>query len=269
MKSKVIAISVVAVLVWCGVWATAHSAGIENSQGIDGLVLEGSINQAAYVLGEPVRARFQFVNESGSAVSVPSRGVEVGSLKILISEKVDGEYKEYVGAGWGTLRGRPVELKPGSTHAYSEVSILWNGKPNLPNFSEEELKQALRGRLATEYAFDKPGIYWLKGLSFAGKSLDPIESRAIPIEIKEPMGEDAAVWRRIKGNREIAYLIQQAAFDTDVGSKKQALIEDVEQIIVEHPGSVYSKYLQPNLDKFKAAELRRNEAMRKAVVRDN
>ncbi len=263
-KRKILAITVTAVFLWCVVWAVAGD--VSNPQtGNGGLVLQSRLNKENYMLGEPVKAEFKLVNSGEATVVVPSGGVEVGSLKIFIADKKNGEYKEYRGSGWGTETGRPLDLKPGLTHEYSEVTILWNGKSKLIHFSEDEMKEALRGRISTEYAFQVPGVYWVKGLSYFGTDFKPIESDPIRIEIKEPAGEDLEVWKQIKGNREIAYLMQKGAFDTDIESNKRELISNLEQILIEHPGSVYSSYLRPNLEKFKADEIRRKEMLQKAM----
>lgn len=268
-KRKNLTIAITAILLWCAVWTVAGNVGNQQTEN-DSLVLKGSINKESYMLGEPVRAQFKFVNNGETTKTVPSDGVEVGTLKVFIADRENGEYKEYRGSGWGTEKGRPLDLKPGLTHEYSEVTILWNGKSTkLIHFSEDERREALRGRISTEYAFQVPGVYWIKGLSYVGTDFKPIESKPIRVEVKEPTGEDLEVWTQIKGNREIAYLLQKGAFDTDDESTKQELISTVDQILNEHPESVYSSYLRPNLEKFKADEIRRKEMLKKAMQPKN
>lgn len=254
-----------ALLLWCIVWAQGEHVDGRLTVN-DGLVLQGVTKQPTYVLGEPVRIQFSFANNGQTKRLVPSEGVEAGSLKIFVANKENGEYKEYRTAGWGTERGRPLDLEPGSKHHYPEVTILWNGKPKLNHFSDVELNEALRGRIATEYAFQEPGVYFIKGSSFVGEDFQPIESEPIRLEILKPGGPDLAVWTRIKGNMEIAYLMQRSSFNTEDRSKKQALTSEIEQILSEYPNSVYSSYLRPNLEKFKADELRRKEMLKNATI---
>lgn len=267
-KVKIMAVTVTAAFLWCVVWVLAGSVVDQHTRN-DGLTLEGRVGKDSYTQGEPVSAQFKFVNNGDAAKLVPSGGVEVGGLKILVANKEDGEYREYRGRGWGRRRGKPLELQPGMAHQYTQVTILWNGKSKLTHFSEDEMKEALRGRISTEYAFQMPGVYWIKGLSYVGADFKPIESKPIRVEIKEPTGVDMEVWKQISGNKEIAYLLQNGAFETDDESRKQELISKVEQIVAEHPESIYSDYLRPNLEKFKADEIRRKEMLQKAMKRTN
>lgn len=260
---KILSTCVMAVLL--SVYCVGQGESVDSRLTLnDGLVLQGVTKQPTYVLGEPVRIQISFANNGQTKRLVPSEGVEAGSLKIFVANKENGEYKEYRTAGWGTERGRPLDLEPGAKHHYPEATILWNGKPKLNHFSDVELNEALRGRIATKYAFQEPGVYFIKGRSFVGENFQPVESEPIRIEILKPGGPDLAVWIRIKGNMEIAYLMQRSSFNTEDPSKKHDLISEIEQILSDYPNSVYSSYLRPNLEKFKADEVRRKEMLKKA-----
>lgn len=223
------------------------------------LSFRGSSNKETFILGEPVTVEFEFTNESETSARAAGSGVESGGLKIFIARSQDGEYKEYFGSGWGRKRGKYITLEPKQSHKFSEVSILWNGKPNVSHLNEDAAKRVLKGKITTEYAFQEPGIYFIKGISYFDENATPIESKPIKIVINEPVGDDLEVWNQIRGNKEIAYLMQKGGFDTGKEAEKEKLATQVEQIFVQYPNSIYSSYLKPNLEKFKSNEAKRNE----------
>jgi hypothetical protein len=237
----------------------------------DGMTNKYAINQnlsfavrtdkTNFTLGEPIKVEFVLTNQGSTSVKVPNEGVESGSLKIYVANE-GGEYKRYFASGWGRETGTAITLQPGKSQSYY-ATILWNGKSKLIHFSEDEMKEALRGRISTEYALPLPGVYFLKGVSSISSGRDEVGFEPLKIIVKEPTGDDLEVWNKIKGNREIALLMQKGSFDTSNSAEKQSLIGLVEQIIVEHPNSVYTSYLRPNLEKYKIAEARRQEMMNK------
>lgn len=223
------------------------------------LSFKGKANQATYVLGEPISIEFEFTNAGETRQTVVAGGVEVGSLKIFVAGK-DGEYKRYVSGSWGRMRGQRITLEPTQSLKYSGITILWNGKPNVSHLNESTAQQVLAGKITTEYAFPEPGIYFVKGVSTYGENATPIESEPIKIVVTEPTGIDLEVWNQIKGNREIALLLQNGAFDTGEEARKEQLSHHVEQIFTQFPNSMYSSYLKRNLGEYKVKEAKRNEA---------
>ncbi|MGH9820086.1 MAG: hypothetical protein ACRD43_07930, partial [Pyrinomonadaceae bacterium] len=152
-----------------------------------------------------------------------------------------------------------VTLQPGQSLKYSETTILWNGVPNVSHLNETAAKSVLAGKITTQYAFPDPGTYYIKGVSYIGDEGKTMESDPIKITIKEPVGDDLAVWNEIKGNKEIAFLMEDGSFDTGKDEEKQQLTDQVEQTFTKYPQSIYSGYLKTNLEKYKAHETQRNE----------
>lgn len=229
----------------------------QNKTEMLGLSFKAKSNKTNFVLGEAVKIDFAFLNQRETSVLVPNQGVETGGLKILISDN-NTDYKEYFGYGWGRKRGKAIALASGQIQNY-EVTILWNGKPNVSHLNEEAGNQVLKGKITTEYALPKPGVYFIKGLSYVGENATPIESESVQITIGEPVGDDLVVWNQIKGNREIALLMQVGEFDTGKDEEKAKLVRQVEQILEQYPNSVYSSYLKKNLEKFKLSEEKRQK----------
>lgn len=263
-KNNYIVISIFIAFLVCVCWSII---GFTNNEvKAQNFTLTGKVNKETYILGEPIKIGFEFTNEAETPILIPSGGVEVGSLKIFITNK-ESEYKRYVGAGWGRKLGFPITLEPRKSHKYQEFVILWSNKPDVSGLSEYAAKRVLEGKITTDYAFPKLGVYFIKGLSYVGENATPIESEPIQIVINEPVGDDLKVWEQIKGNREIALLMQTGEFDTNKEEEKTQLISKVEQILEQYPNSIYSSYLRPNLEKFKTNEARRKEMLEKAKTK--
>lgn len=231
------------------------------------LSLKGKTNKENFILGEPVTVEFEFINEGDDSVKVAGSGVESGGLKIFIAQGQDREYKEYFIGDWGRKHGQYISLEPKQLHRFKGATILWNGKPNVSHLNETAAARVLKGKITTEYAFPEPGVYFIKGLSYFGENATPIESEPIKVVIEEPVGDDLDVWNQIKGNKEIAYLMQHSAFDTGKEAKKEQLNNQVEQIFVQYPNSIYSSYLKSNLEKYKARQKVLKESLEKAIIK--
>lgn len=220
-------------------------------------------NKETFILGEPITAEFEISNKGENSFQIHAEGVETGFLKVFIASQ-DSEYKQYFGYGWGLIMGRMFHLAPGASHRYKEATILWNGKVDVSGLNERAAKEKLKGKITTEYALPKPGIYFVKGVSYVGENATLIESEPTQITINEPIGEDLKVWNQIKGNSEIALLMQAGEFSKSKDEEKEKIVREVEQLIVQYPNSIYSSYLKPNLEKYKANEERRIEFMKKS-----
>lgn len=223
------------------------------------LVFKGAANKESFILGEPVSVRFEIFNKGESSIKVHNGGVETGFLKVFISGQ-DNEYKQYFGYGWGLLMGCMFDLAPSKSHNYKDAIVLWNGKINVSGLSENAAKEKLKGKILTEYAFAEEGTYFIKGATYVGDKATLIESDPIKITINQPVGDDLTVWNRIKGNREIALLMQVGEFDTGKEEEKSNLVRDVEQILEQYPNSVYSVHLKQSLELFRKKEENRQKA---------
>lgn len=225
------------------------------------LSFKAKTNKETFVLGEPLEVEFVFFNGGESSAIVPSGGVEVGSLEVFVARQ-NQEYEEYFASGWGRLTGYRKTLAPKQSYSY-KATILWNGKPNVSHLNEDTAKQILKGKITTEYALPEPGVYWIKGVSYIGENATLVESEPVAVTVNAPVDDDLKIWNQIKGNREIAFLMQKGGFDTDKDKEKEYLISTVEQIILQYPNSAYSSCLKPKLEEYKLKEKKRDEFYRK------
>lgn len=227
-------------------------------------------------VGEAVSLKFEFRNQGPTAVRIPVDGVLGGNIEIYVGKK--GEpFRKYFRSDWGRLdeEANFLNLEPGQKKVTdsSQAKLLWNGKPDYSHLNETAARLADKqdNRILTDYAFPAAGVYLVKATSCLFDELNrcsiPVESEPIQIKVNEPVGDDLQVWNQIKGNRQIALLMQGSGFDTRDETKKQELISEVDQILVEHPNSIYSNYLGPNLEQFKRNEAKRKEMLEKMLIR--
>lgn len=217
-----------------------------------------------YLLGEMVKLRFDLTNKGYDPISLPSPNVMTGYLKVWIAFNGQ-EFNLYNNSSWGLVEGMSVTIKPSGTTA-SDATILWNNKPQIPRSGE--------GKILTDYAFPKSGIYQVKAIFvFPNKdspdTLSKIESEPIKITINDPVGDDLNVWNRIKNIGGIAYFIQQADTLTYHDEKAERLIDEVEQIVQEFPNSFLANQMKQQLEKFRVDDERRTQKLEKAKVKPN
>lgn len=230
------------------------------------VILEGKTNKETYILGEPVTFQFEFTNKGSEPVSIVANGIDAGTLRVFAAGE-NGEFKKISGYGWGLGWAHFINLEPGQSHKFEEASVLWNGKPDVSHLSKYAQEQELKGKILTDYIFQEPGVYLVKAITSINKGTAEIESRPIQISVSAPLGDDLKIWNQVKGNRDIALLLQAGTFSVDNADEKAKLIKKVEQIIEKYPNSFYTGYLKPNLEKFKADEIRRKELREKTMIK--
>jgi hypothetical protein len=222
-------------------------------------LLSGKTEKGVYILGEPVKLGFEIKNIGNNKINVPEKGFDNGALKLFIADK-KLDFKEVYGYNWGLLCiFNNISLEIGKTHQYDEGVILWNGKIDMSNFSESSRAEYAKTNLLTDYIFENPGEYFIKGVLISNK----IESIPFKIEVLEPQGVDLQVWNKIKGNKQIAILLQSGELTTDNSEEKLKVVSEVESIVQNYPSSTYTTYLKPSLDKFKLSEAKRQEFIEK------
>jgi len=264
MKRKNVHILVVATLL-LGSLLTAifASNNLEQSKRVTFTVKSDKNNIS---LGEVVSLEFEFFNEEENNVQIPGGGVMAGNIEVFVAKKGEG-FRKYFRSDWGRKNENIVTLAPNQKHKIddTDATILWNGKPSYSHLNPDAAKRAdaQDKRILTDYAFPSTGTYFVKAVTCLidgsnGCSI-PVESEPIQVVVNEPVGDDLEVWNQIKGNREIALLMQKGGFSTGKEAEKEKLTKQVEQIIVRYPNSIYSSHLKPNLEKFRARETKRDE----------
>lgn len=213
------------------------------------LEISNKPSKNTYLTGELVDLNLRLDNKSTRDVTIKN-GFSVldGYLKVYISSN-GIDFEEYFNTKWGTKDGasKPITLKPNEAIETS-ATLLWNYKPAL--YSSKPLKD----KIATDYAFPNPGNYLVKSkfVVYLSDSKEPItiESDPVSISITEPVGEDLEVWMKIKDRGDIAFFLQEGAVRSGNKDEQDKLVNDVQQILSLHPGSMYSQRLRENLESF-------------------
>lgn len=264
MKRKHLTMSIVIALSTVNLLAAILVTG-DSGRSAD-VILRVTPDKNRILLGEPLNLGFEFFNEGPNDVRIPKGGVMTGNIEIFVSRKGEG-FRKYFRSDWGRKSEQVMTLAMNEKYEVENAmaTVLWNGKPDYSHLNPEAAKRIKEkdNRLLTDYAFPSAGTYLVKATSClmteSNECSIPIESVPVEIEVSEPVGEDLEVWNQIRGNREIAMLIQKGLFtsDKDVDKKQNILV--VEQIIQRFPNSVYSSYLKTNLEKSRVTETKRNE----------
>jgi hypothetical protein len=248
--------------------ACLSMAGLVNSQTkTSNVLLTIKTGKERYILGELVNFDSQFFNSGQQKIAIIKNAADAGAMRLLIKRKTDTYYRQY-NLG-GKKRGNFV-LLDGNETANFICSALFNGKPDYSHLNPDAARRAdsQDNKILTDLVFPETGVYNVKAVSYY-QTLDnyrdlqkpsiEIESEPIEITITEPKGEDLEVWNQIKGNRDIAVLMQSNHLFTSDLDEKAKLVNQVEQIIERYPNSTYSAYLKPSLEKFKAHDAKLEE----------
>jgi len=223
--------------------------------------LKISSDRTNYKLGEVVKLSIELKNESENNLVIHDVfGVGDGSVRVFISS--DGKtYPEY-SPGWGQMDFASTNtiIKPNES-IVSSADVLWHSKPNaIKGESDAVVKEVAKKTLLTDYAFPEAGIYFIKATYTYNESL---ESEPIQITMTEPVGEDLEVWNKIKNRGEFAFFIQNDYFQIDYKPEERAKFQkEIENILIDHPTSLYAESLRQSLEKFRASEAKRQDFLR-------
>lgn len=243
----------------CFLFAIGH-VGVR-AQSTGKLQLKIQSSKQVYRLGEPVDLTFQLHNVSDSPVPVDCFWTSTGALTVYLADSRKSDFAQY-DAGWGTVEAVCNNIiKPGG-NLQTSAKILWNRVIEDSNLiSPDVTKRARVGRIASSYAFPKPGVYLIKASAF-NYATAKIESEPLEVTIEAPVGEDLEVWNKIKNSCDIAYFIQIGDLQAPSykPDEREKVLQEIEQIINQYPDSFYAEMLRDNLSKFHAAEARRKQA---------
>lgn len=105
-------------------------------------------------------------------------------------------------------------------------------------------------------AFPESGKYWVR-LEYVSMSGDVVASEPVEFEVKEPVGEEKAIWNRLCANR-LYWLLVQAPWE--VNSTTDAAI-DFEKELNLVKGTVYAQYMALGIGRSLLYGGNRNDAM--------
>lgn len=195
---------------------------------------------------------------------------------IMIAVQDDKDYRQYIPemrciSVDGVLV--PDEIGSGKFRRRSET-VLWNY--NISSELKRLSKEAANSygeRILSDYAFQKPGVYFVKATTIVVRNDRKIavESDPVKVTVTEPKGDDLKVWDQVKNNGEFAHFLQLGTLTRSYKSPEtQAeLIREFESILTLYPNTIYSKPLQDGLTKYYADRSKREEEKRRELLPKN
>lgn len=253
MKSR-ISIYLVLLALIASVWDnyTFGDASARGDQDIKRLQLQIQGDKERYLPGEVITLNFKISNNTSETLMLETgANVKTGRLQVFISEGNE-EFLQYTGPRWGLLDGFPKQTLALSPQTSEETSatLLHNYVPATYHLDERSAKQVIKGLINTEYAFPRPGVYYVKARLYDNGFANQIESEPIKILIEEPQGFDLEIWNTIKTEGAYAFFLQTG---WGTGNAKDPSEEEIarvlENLIERYPTSKYIDSLRTSLAK--------------------
>ncbi len=268
-KTKFLVVLFIGISGIVGITTTASSKFLNSSKNVR-LILSSTKDN--YRLGEIPNFDITLRNEGNEKVSfINTFNVYSGNIQVYISKGNKERFIKYVNRSWGTDDTFYGNLTLNQNESKNQtIVLLWNDKPNIADtLAPEVIKRATEGKINTAYVFPDTGTYFVK-VTYAIHFVDEIkptviESEPIEITITEPEGEDLEVWNKIKDDGDFAYFLQEGEIRIPLykSEEREKFLKKVEQIVNQYPNNFYARSLRQSLDKFQAAEAKRQETMQK------
>lgn len=262
MKNKIIFSSFFFVLLSISLYIFSAYAQNDSIELPNSLKVSVKSQKSVYILGEVVFLDIELRNEGASDIRLHGFDAQSGYLTLLISDS-QGDFKEYTNAAWGNNKSKPKTLKAGQT-VMSQATVLANAITEVSHLNIDAAKRASEGKIKTNYAFPKAGVYNIKAvLSVPSESSIKIQSTSIQITVNEPVDEDLEVWNKIKNRSDIAYFIQENQSIADNNEEKEKFLQEVKQIREDYLNSQLAGQIKQSVEKFHANETKRKKFMEK------
>lgn len=195
--------------------------------------------QSEWVLGAPVKFTASIRNVSRAPVltySLDDSSPLTEDISFFISE--DGSpFHGFRGPRWyaGDLVDMVpgmVTLKPGEKQQAS-FSLLWNG----PSYTEARAPTG-------GFAFPHPRTYFVK-VRVSSKFGD-LMSNVVRVVIRQPQGDDAAIWEALKADRGLAQYFASPDWDGAVAGQGEKL----QQLLSKYPNSSHAASMRKALAEY-------------------
>lgn len=218
--------------------------------------VEISTPKKEFMLGEPIRVDYRFTPKEGVDYNLEPPSIARGSFVVFIATP-RGEFKQYRFNG---LAFGEKQFANGRSLLFSD-DVLLNQRPETAHLSDYGRKQLEKGMLLTDYAFQEPGTYRLKGLLVFNvflKGADgavtvraPLaESEEIVVEIKKPGGEDLKVWEIIQSDRRLGFFMT-ANYIPRLPITDEQFLNEIEKIVIDHPDSYLAGIIKTKIELYR------------------
>ena len=244
MKYRILVITVLAISCLAAIGRLQNLTSRSESTSEKEIEVAVSTPKKSYALGEVIPLAIMIRNLSGKDISMVNTFDQTrNTLKLYVynADKSLNYQKLNPALGFISFNGW-VNMRPGEKLERS-LQVLARKKPD-DN---------------VEFLFDAAGTYYLQ-VSYRVQFARPqaprteVKSEPIKINITEPHDQDMLVWETIKDRGEFAYFMQEGDFLISSFKKEERakLQAEIEQILAEHPNSIYAGPMRESLEKYKA-----------------
>lgn len=219
------------------------------------LKLKLRTNKSAYMLGEPINFIFELKNISVEKIHLNDEfSVYSGMVNLQVS--LDGiNYIRSNSSDWGLVD-------------YTSNGVIIEPEQILSSTGNILSRKSIDNQ--PEFLFYQPAKLFFKfDYTFVLKDnlteKYTLASEPVEVNLFEPSGEDLIVWNKIKSNGNFAYFILRGspAIPMNKVAERERFIKEVNQIITDHPTSLYTAMLMTNLEKYRLYESNWDESRRK------
>lgn len=216
--------------------------------GFTSLDLFAEPEKAEVTLGEPLVVKLRLTNLTESDIEArPELDPAYGMLQLYVSRN-GGDFKRYLGPGWGTKDmpgGALGTIKPGAD-TYGEVSLLYH--------------TAVPGRsdlLESNVPLGEAGSYVIRVELYEETFARKIVAPAFAVQVGFPQEEAGqAVWEAMKADKDFAYFMQ-----TGDARQSGTVVQKAERLVEHYKGGSYEKHLSLALGRYYLA----NDKVEKAI----
>lgn len=223
-----------------------------SAENLPNLSMEITSPKQTYSLGEAVPLRISVTNTAKEPFQATNGfNVAQGYLTVWLAGQ-DGTFREYLGPSWGTKNVTPKPwLLATDAPSYTQATLLWNHKPNTTQLNAVTASRTMVERVATDYAFFEPGIYFIKAVWQPNRAMaTSVESSTYQVVIEEPTGDDLAVWQEIKQNGQLGYFLQEGSFLTYKKEEQAKLVQIMKKLADDYPNSWYAPTIRQRLTQY-------------------
>lgn len=191
--------------------------------------------QSEWVLGVPVEFTVSVTNVSSAPVQTRTHDLrpEWGEMSLFISE--DGSnFRGFMGPGWETWEGLAPKtpFNPGDK-VQASFSLLWNGPSDTTGLAPTQ-----------GFAFPHSGTCFVKVKVFS--DVGDLMSNVARVVIRQPLGNDAAIWEALKANKRMALYYVRPNLDDAVAGEGEKL----QQLFNRYPSSSHTATMKKALAEY-------------------
>lgn len=218
-------------------------------------------DKKAYLPGETVKLTVTIENAGEESITI-QRITDANEATSFYVASDGGEFEKYVPVYSNIDSFRHKILKPGELDD-TTGTLLWNYKVKIGHLSPMAAANARKGKIFDHHAFPSPGKYLIKAHTRLIRPLVSLRCDPIEIEILEPEGDDAEVWKLMEKRHEISRFVQSLVVPLLPIGREARFLSEMDAIVARYPNGVLSKQLAERLKDYREQEAEKLEIREK------